>query len=335
MAIFEPRNNWSLRNLVSEHGEAPLRMVREAYPDIASTFYDADTLQPELLEDADLVIVHERNDREVVERIGQFRHRLKNVRLLFHDTHHRSVTAPETLAWKALRHYDGVLVYGEAIRKIYRSRGWSDRVWTWHEAADTRVFYPRERERLEGDLVWIGNWGDEERTAEIQEFFLRPVADSGIKARAYGVRYPQAARDALNKADIEYGGWLPNYRAPEVFANFCATLHIPRRPYTESLPGIPTIRPFEALACGIPLISSPWEDSEELFRPGDFLIARNGDEVKEHLWTILNDQDFAREMAERGRQTILERHTCAHRVDELLAIGDRLGLPSSVAAVAS
>jgi spore maturation protein CgeB len=40
------------------------------------------------------------------------------------------------------------------------------------------------------------------------------------------------------------------------------------------LPGIPTIRVFEALACGIPLVSAPWDDSEHLFRPGeDFLVA--------------------------------------------------------------
>ena len=35
-----------------------------------------------------------------------------------------------------------------------------------------------------------------------------------------------------------------------------------------SLPGIPTIRPFEALACGIPLVSAPWHDAEHLFRDG-------------------------------------------------------------------
>ncbi len=85
---------------------------------------------------------------------------------------------------------------------------------------------------------------------------------------------PQHALDELAEAGIEYGGWLPNYRVPEVFARYRVTLHIPRRPYARALPGIPTIRPFEALACGIPLISAPWQDSEDLFRPGrDFLFA--------------------------------------------------------------
>ena len=40
-----------------------------------------------------------------------------------------------------------------------------------------------------------------------------------------------------------------------MFARYRVTVHVPRRPYVAALPGIPTIRPFEALACGIPLVS--------------------------------------------------------------------------------
>ena len=52
-------------------------------------------------------------------------------------------------------------------------------------------------------------------------------------------------------------------------------MHVPRGPYAEALPGIPTIRVFEALACGIPLVSAPWDDCEGLFQPGrDYLSRR-------------------------------------------------------------
>ena len=110
----------------------------------------------------------------------------------------------------------------------------------------------------------------------------------GLKARVYGVRYPAKALDELAAAGIEYGGWLANYRVPEVFARYRVTVHIPRRPYARALPGIPTIRPFEAMACGIPLISAPWDDSERLFRPGrDFLFARDGGEMIANLRAVL------------------------------------------------
>ena len=134
------------------------------------------------------------------------------------------------------------------------------------------------------------------------------------------MRYPKTAIAALKNAGIEYGGWLPNYEVPEVFGRFRVTVHIPRRPYATALPGIPTIRPFEALACGIPLISSPWTDSEGLFTPGeDFLVARNGDEMRRHLTAVLNDSNLASSLARHGRETVLKRHTCGHRVDELMA----------------
>ena len=120
---------------------------------------------------------------------------------------------------------------------------------------------------------------------------------------------------------VGYGGWLANGRVPEVFSRYGCTVHIPRRPYRESLPGVPTIRVFEALACGVPLVCLRWDDIEGLFTPGaDFLVARHGREMREHLRAVLHDPELARSLAEPGRQTILERHTCAHLVDELLAI---------------
>lgn len=331
VAVFEPADGWSLRNLVEEHGAQPLQNFTAAYPELTSRFYDLKTLDlAEELADADLVIVHEWNEPALVARIGQYRRRHNHLKLLFHDTHHRSVTDPKGMASYDLSHYDGVLAYGDRIRQIYLKHKWARNVWTWHEAADTRVFHPREPDRVAGDLVWIGNWGDEERTAELQEFFLNPVRELGLRARAHGVRYPQTARRALAAAHIEYGGWLPNFRAPEIFARFQVTVHIPRRPYVEKLPGIPTIRPFEALACGIPLVCSPWDDAEGLFRDGDFMVAHNGREMKDHLQAILNDRQLANSLAERGRQTILERHTCSHRIDQLLQICEEVGVPSAL-----
>ena len=118
---------------------------------------------------------------------------------------------------------------------------------------------------------------------------------------------------------------MPNYRVPEVFSRFRLTLHIPRQPYVESLPGIPTIRVFEALACGIPLISAPWNDREGLFDIGkDFLMARDGAEMTRLLRHLVENEMAARELAAHGRRTILARHTCAHRVDSLLEIDRQL-----------
>jgi spore maturation protein CgeB len=270
------------------------------------------------------VIVHEWNPHDLVRRIGTHR-RTHHYRLLFHDTHHRSVTDPASMAAYDLQDYDGVLAYGASLRERYQSAGWARRVWVWHEAADVRVFRPIVGDVEDGSIVWIGNWGDDERTQELWEFLLAPVQALRLKASVYGVRYPQEAKGALRLAGCSYEGWLPNFKVPQVFARFALTLHVPRRAYAHQLAGVPTIRPFEALACGIPLISAPWQDAERLFTIGkDFLMVRNRREMIESMRDLLNDTQMAAELSAHGRQTILNRHTCAHRVDELLGIYSEL-----------
>jgi len=326
--VYEPQGGWSLQNLIEGYGEEKLDELKQYYPGISTNFYTLDTVNLDaVLKGADLVLVHEWNDHELVRRVGEHR-TTHHYQLLFHDTHHRAVTERESMANYDLSHYDGVLAFGDVIRALYLREGWTQRAWTWHEAADTSVFYPHERQGdYAGDLVWVGNWGDEERTAELHEFLINPVKELGLKAKIYGVRYPEHALKSLADAGIEYGGWLPNYKAPEEFAKYKVTVHVPRRPYVEALPGIPTIRPFEALACGIPLISSPWDDAEHLFTPGeDFLVVRSGAEMKEQLQSLLAEPTKAAALAQHGLQTILGRHTCAHRVNELEKICLELGI---------
>jgi spore maturation protein CgeB len=326
--IFEPRGGWSRSNLVAEHGNTPLAAFRRAYPRLQSILYDPARFDPKrVLEAADVVIVHEWNDRELVRRIGALRRRLPHLRALFHDTHHRSVTSPRSMAAYDVRHYDGVLAYGQVISDLYLERGWAKRAWTWHEAADVRVFRPVIGRERRGDVVWIGNWGDGERSAELRRFLLEPVRRLGLDGSVFGVRYPPSARRAVERAGLAYRGWIANYRVPLVFAEHGVTVHVPRRPYAKALPGIPTIRPFEALACGIPLICSPWDDAEHLFEPGrDYLVAHDGEEMTAHLESVLSDRSLAMWLSQHGLRTILNRHTCGHRVDELLAICRELGV---------
>jgi spore maturation protein CgeB len=265
--------------------------------------------------------VHEWNPAQLIERTGLHRKNGGRYQLLFHDTHHRLVSSPDSLGGIHLRHYDGVLAFGESLRRRYLEQGWAKKVWTWHEAADLRVFHPLPDTDRAGDLVWIGNWGDGERTAELEEFFLEPVRKLGLRARIHGVRYPDFALAELARSGVEYAGWLPNFRVPEVFGRFPLTVHVPRGPYRRQLPGIPTIRVFEALACGIPLICAPWYDCEGLFQPGkDFLVAENGSEMTGLIRQLLDDPQLRSELSAHGLRTIHERHTCVHRTDELLEI---------------
>jgi spore maturation protein CgeB len=324
---LEPVDGWSRTNLVAAHGRAAIDDIRDAFGWMLPEVYDPrDTDVADLTRGADLVLVHEWNDPELVAALG--RHRAAGgYRLLFHDTHHRAVTEPETMARYDLSRYDGVLAFGQVIRDLYLERGWAERAWIWHEAADVRTFHPLPGTPRRGDLVWVGNWGDGERAAELHEFLLEPVRRLGLRALVHGVRYPADALGALREAGITYAGWRPSHRVNATYNAFGVTVHVPRRPYVQALPGIPTIRVFEALAAGIPLVCAPWDDAEQLFSPGkDFLCARDGAQMTALLDEVVHDPALAADLRAHGQATIAARHTCAHRVEELLRICRELGL---------
>jgi len=327
VVIYEPNEGWSYRNLVQEEGIAPLQDFARAYPNLKPMKYESNyEFLEKAVEGADLILVHEWNDPALVSQLGRLREGA-GFRLLFHDTHHRLASDRAAIMNLELKRYDGVLAFGGSLAEMYRDLGVVERVWVWHEAADTRVFFKRKGS-AQGDLVWIGNWGDEERTQEIQEYICGPVSSLGLRADLYGVRYPYYARIILQQHGISYRGWLPNFRVPEIFSRFKVTVHVPRRPYTKLLPGVPTIRVFEALACGIPLVSAPWEDSESLFTPGsDYLVAHDRKEMERHLRAIVNDPALARELSLFGQRTVFARHSCAHRVQELLRIHAQVAPP--------
>lgn len=330
---FEPADAWSRRNMLADGGPGADRLWHAAYPELASATHNSGDDLAELVDDADVVIVHEWNDPALVAAVGRQRRAGASFRLLFHDTHHRAVSDPDALRRYDLSAYDGVLAFGQALADVYRAWGWGDRVFTWHEAADTRLFRPPAIETQRAGAVWIGNWGDGERTAELEDFLLAPTAALGVPLDIYGVRYPDEALRTLDRYGARYRGWLPNPDAPRVFAAHKMTVHVPRRFYATSLPGIPTIRVFEALACGIPLISAPWRDSEALFTPGqDFLVARDGAETQRHLAALDADAVLRAALAAHGLATIRARHTCTHRVDELLQILARLDAPQAMSA---
>lgn len=346
VTAFEPEPAWSIDNLRTEPaGERSLQRFHELYTDLNIHTYPPESAEAaaaaedmqqqwrERLRNTDIVILHEWNPPALAQMLLQLRKDL-GYKLLFHDTHHRASSSPEQMRRLGLQHFDGILVFGEALRTIYRERFRLQHVWTLHEAADTSVFHPQPDTQpdaqpdtqREAAVVWIGNWGDGERSAEIGTFLLQPACALRDLARTtiYGVRYPEQGLAALRRSGVHYGGYLPNLDAPAVYARARATIHVPRQQYSQVMCGIPTIRVFEALACGIPLVSAPWHDTEHLFRKGDYLSAQSTEEMTRALRLLLTSRHAAEDQAARGLETILARHTCTHRARQLTSIFQEL-----------
>jgi spore maturation protein CgeB len=87
----------------------------------------------------------------------------------------------------------------------------------------------------------------------------------------------------------------------------------------------PSVRLFEAAACGTPIISDWWPGLDTIFVPGQhILVASSGSEVLSYLHDL--PDDTRRQLATRARRHVLAHHTAAHRavalenyVEELLA----------------
>ncbi|HVH13473.1 MAG TPA: hypothetical protein VM759_10495, partial [Longimicrobium sp.] len=246
VTAYEPRNAWSLQNLLADHGIGPVVNTARAFPRIDVRSYDPAAFArgegvDEAVAGADVVLVHEWNDPEVANRIPVAARRAGAV-VLFHDTHHRPWSDPRSIARFALDRFDGVIAFGEMLRRIYQLTFGVRRTWTLHEAADHHRFRPLDRPRTH-DVAWIGNWGDGERTEELRAFWLGPARrHRELRWIAHGVRYPDDALAELAEAGVEFHGWVSSLEVPEVFARSRATLHVPRRAYVEALKGIPTIR---------------------------------------------------------------------------------------------
>jgi spore maturation protein CgeB len=336
VCLWEPVVSWSGENLRREGPEAEAAFGTQ-FADLLPAVRRLPAPDEESLiaavAGADLVIAHEWNEPALVAGLGRLRQHGGRFLLLFHDTHHRMVSDPGAMARFDLSAYDGVLAFGESLSAAYRRQGWGSRVFTWHEAADTTLFRPPSIPSRRDGAVWIGNWGDGERSEELHDYLLAPLAATDIPLTIHGVRYPEEAMAALRRSGAEHRGWLANTAVPEVFARHVFTLHVPRRFYVTHLPGIPTIRVFEALACGMPLVCAPWEDSERLFTPGrDYLQARDPAEMARLARALYHDAELRTALAAHGLATIHARHSCAHRAAELLAIAAKLrGAPEEAA----
>jgi spore maturation protein CgeB len=78
----------------------------------------------------------------------------------------------------------------------------------------------------------------------------------------------------------------------------------------------PSVRLFEAAACGVPIISDWWEGLDEIFEPDrEILIARTSEDVLHYLREMSDAE--RRAIGLRARKRVMREHTAAHRAAEL------------------
>lgn len=331
--FYEAAHNWSLDNLRQEHGDAPLVDFAAHFPNLQYALYKPHMLHyPQQLHawlktqlaEADVALVHEWTDPLIVLAIGKMRRagELGRTKILFHDTHYRAYSEPETMRALHLEDYDAILSFSPAITEIYRRDFGLARVYTVHEAADPDLFRPIKLPK-EQDVVFIGNWGDNDRNETMETYLLEPSNQlPDLRFSIYGVRYATALLERFARDyQVRYRGWVANYRAPLVYAASKMSVHLPRKQYIAAVYGTPTIRVFEVLSSGLPLISLPWPDTDELFCAGeDYLVVNSQAEMVDTMRQLSADATLRQKLGESGRARILAHHTVRHRAKQILEI---------------
>jgi spore maturation protein CgeB len=212
--------------------------------------------------------------------------------------------------------YDIVLTYGggEPVRQAYLGLGARECV-PIYNALDPSTHHPDSPQpRFECDLAFLGNRLPD-REARVEEFFLRAAAQLPQARMLLG---GSGWGDKPLPANVRYLGHV--YTADHNAFNCTprAVLNVSR----ESMARYgfsPATRVFEAAGAAACLVTDAWEGLETFFEPErEVLVARNGDEVAEHVRSLAAAR--AREIGQAAYRRVLSGHTYAHRAAQLDAV---------------
>jgi spore maturation protein CgeB len=178
-------------------------------------------------------------------------------------------------------------------------------------SVDTRDYFP-EAMGEKWDLGYLGTYSDDRQPA-LSALMLEPARTlADCRFVVAGAQYPDAIDWPGNVDRITH---LPP-RAHRGFYNAQRyTLNITRADMIRA-GWSPSVRLFEAAACGTAIVSDYWEGLEEFFEPGrEILIARSADDTAKYLHELSDDERFS--IGQRARSRVLAAHTAEHRAGEL------------------
>ena len=187
-------------------------------------------------------------------------------------------------------------------------------------SVDPDYYYPEDAEPR-WDLGYLGTYSDD-RQPVLERLMLACAREwPGGAFVVAGPQYPESL------------AWPPNVQrvthlSPENHRRFYNslrfTLNVTRADMVRAGYS-PSVRLFEAAACGTPIISDEWKGLDRLLTPAaEILLARNGQDTLRYLRRI--DEPTRRELGLRARARVLAAHTSAHRAMELESYAAEAGL---------
>ncbi|GBD50185.1 hypothetical protein METY_3398 [Methylopila sp. Yamaguchi] len=213
------------------------------------------------------------------------------------------------LAARQIAAYDVYFSFtgGPTLDRIERSFG-SPAARALYCSADPQIYRPTAAPRR-WDLSYLGTFS-EDRQPTLERLLLEAARRApALRCVVAGPQYPAGIAWPPNVERVEHV-------APADHAAFYAssrfTLNVTRADMVAAGHS-PSVRLFEAAACGTPIISDLWEGLDALFSPGsEILLAETAADV---LAALSMDETRRRAIGAAGRARVLKNHTAEHRAE--------------------
>ena len=216
------------------------------------------------------------------------------------------------LSRELIRQYQLYLSFtgGPMLQRLQQRYG-APRAVPLYCSVDPEHYYPEPGEKR-WRIGYMGTYSPDRQPGLERLLFAPARALTDQPFVVAGPSYPQSVRWP-NNVD-----WLPHLPPSEhrrFYNSSDFTLNLTRQAMTEAGYS-PSVRLFEAAACGAPIISDRWEGIESFFEPGqEILLVQNTQDVLQYLQQF--DERRLRNLAERARARVLAAHTAMHRAAEL------------------
>jgi spore maturation protein CgeB len=174
-------------------------------------------------------------------------------------------------------------------------------------SVDPAAYPPLDRPKR-WDLSYLGTYSPD-RQPKLERLLFEPARRAPhLRFAVAGPLYPDHIAWPENVDRLEHVAPADH---PAFYAESRFTLNVTRDDMVRA-GWSPSVRLFEAAACGTPILSDRWDGLDTLFLPGrDIVVAESAEDV---LAALGGD---GREVAAAARQRVLAEHTAAHRAGEL------------------
>ena len=177
--------------------------------------------------------------------------------------------------------------------------------------ADTSAYRPLDAEER-WLLGYIGTYSDDRQPA-LESLLIEPARR--LPNERFVVAGPQYPPEIAWPPNVERIHHVDPREHARFYARQRFTLNVTRSEMIRA-GWSPSVRLFEAAACGIPVISDPWDGLDHFFRPeSEILVAESAQAVVDIVRGLPPQE--ARSIGEAARRRVSAEHTPEQRAEEL------------------